>query len=362
MARTAAREGAGLQDALDAELWASGLVGAWNIGRTPWLDLDELLGRPMVVELERIGSGGALAALRALAAVAPAVIARDSGASARRLAEHRVLEPAWRDQLGSDRAVAARAIRDATFDDTSTVLVEFLRPTGERYTLGVQIDHNLGGIARDAFVTGTLAELVHDLRPADVSVAAAGVRLRDALAATDRAVDVPPSVELSSLRAFVDSRVSRLPVETVVRKPREMGDAEREALLHEFLSAAEGAPFERSPRAHDIVRLAIDFAADYVDGRPLRWSPGVVDRFMSDWLPHRTASDPELADRVGEVLPSWVRYAGRRWGAPSDAVEEAALAVVHLQEGLRAAADDPPRQLGRAGAKALAGIGSTPWP
>ena len=39
----------------------------------------------MVAELEAIGNGGALAALRALAAVAPAAIAGDCKAAARRL-------------------------------------------------------------------------------------------------------------------------------------------------------------------------------------------------------------------------------------------------------------------------------------
>jgi hypothetical protein len=219
-----------------------------------------------------------------------------------------------------------------------------LRPIGERYTLGVQVDNSRGGMACDAFITGPL-------HPAGetrgVTPAAAGARLREALAVTDHTVDAAPSLELSSLRSFVNSRVRLLPPSAVVLARREIGDAEREALLDDFLSSVEGARFEHVPWAHDVVRLAIDFAADYVDGRPLRWSPPVVERFVSEWLPHRAAADRELGERVGEVLPSWVRYAGRRWGAPPYAVEEAAMRV---QQGLLTAA--------RPGA--LAGVGGTP--
>jgi hypothetical protein len=312
----------------------------------------------MVAELEEIGSGGALAALRALAAVGPAAIAADSSAAARRLAANGVREPSWCAQLGFDRPVAARRLRDGVFDDTATVLVEFRRPTTDLYTLGVQIDNSRGGLACSAFVTGALHE-VHavlreddcsPIRPSELTLTTAGAELRDALALADRTIDAPPSLELTALRAFVNSRVRMLPPGAVAIERLEIGDAEREALLDEFLGAPEGERFEHLPWAHDIVRLAIDFAADYVDGRPLRWSPSVVDRFVNEWLPPRAAADRELAERVGEVLPAWVRYAGCRWGAPAYAVEEAATRVVHLHEGLLAAA--------RPGD--LAGVGSTP--
>jgi hypothetical protein len=272
-------------------------------------------------------------------------VAADSAAAARRLCGSGVPEPRWCAQLGFDRPAAARRLRDGVFDDTSTVLVEFVRPTTERYTLGVRVDNSRGGVACDAFVTGALDEVdeeLHDepaIRAGELTLPTAGARLREALAAADRALDTPTDIELSALRAFVNSRLRMLPPAAVgLGSTVEIGDAEREALLDEFLSSPEGERFERSPWAHDVVRLAIDFAADFVDGRPLRWSPSVVERFVAEWLPPRAATDRELAERVGEVLPSWVRYAGRRWGAPVYAVEEAAMRVVHLNEGLLAAA------------------------
>ena len=35
------------------------------------------------------------------------------------------------------------------------------------------------------------------------------------------------------------------------------------------------------------VSLAINFCADYVDGRPLRWSPVVVELFLANWIPRK---------------------------------------------------------------------------
>lgn len=37
-------------------------------------------------------------------------------------------------------------------------------------------------------------------------------------------------------------------------------------------------------KARDVVELAIDFGADYNHGGPLRWSPVVVEVFMTNWL------------------------------------------------------------------------------
>jgi hypothetical protein len=57
-------------------------------------------------------------------------------------------------------------MRDAVFDDAINVLVEFERPVQEPYVIGVLIDHNLGGIAKDLLVGPTLGELEDSLASA----------------------------------------------------------------------------------------------------------------------------------------------------------------------------------------------------
>lgn len=73
--------------------------------------------------------------------------------------------------------------------------------------------------------------------------------------------------------------------------------------------------------------MAIDFGADYNYGGPLRWSPVVVEIFMTSWLARKVAREPEFFERVADVLPDWVSYAGRRRGVAATALHEAVTAV-----------------------------------
>ena len=70
-AATLCREAATLEDALDAELWASALLGSWWPPQ-PGLasgDSDVEIGAPLASEVARLGRPGAVAALLALGAV-----------------------------------------------------------------------------------------------------------------------------------------------------------------------------------------------------------------------------------------------------------------------------------------------------
>ncbi|HZW00102.1 MAG TPA: hypothetical protein VFF55_00955, partial [Candidatus Deferrimicrobium sp.] len=64
-------------------------------------------------------------------------------------------------------------------------------------------------------------------------------------------------------------------------KRRTISRAARDRLYREFRTPEVAATLGRTT---DLVRWAIDFAADY-HGDPLRWSPIVVELFLADWLP-----------------------------------------------------------------------------
>ncbi len=115
---------------------------------------------------------------------------------------------------------------------------------------------------------------------------------------------------------------------------------EREALVQAFRASDDGAPFATDQGALDIVSFAIDFCADYVDGRPLRWSPVVVELFMADWLPRKVLAEREVFERVPEVLPAWIRHAGRLRDIPADAIEATVAAVDKWTETMLGALDE----------------------
>lgn len=354
-ARRSVRE---VEDALDAEMFASWLVSTWNLSPGALIDADpeEEIGLRVVAALERAGDARALAALRAIEAVGSELVAQASGAAADRLAEAGIAEPAWRDGLGAAQGRRALIMRDAVFDDAVNVLVEFERPAREPYLVGLLVDHNLGGIAKDLLVGPNLTELKEsvagapkevaatgELRFEEIELAEAAARSREALWRTEHTLDPPVSDDFKPQVAAVAAHLRVLPDEGDAYEPAEITDAERQAALDGFLASPEAEPFHPRDHAADLAMLAIDYCADYLDGegRPLRWSPVVVELFMTWFLPRKVIREPEFFERaVPELLPAWVRYAGRARGIPQAAVEEAAGAVAAFRDEMLALVRD----------------------
>jgi hypothetical protein len=341
-ARKSVRE---VSDALDAEMFASWLVSTWNLGPGALIDADpeEEIGLRVVTALERAGDARALAALRAVGSVGSEVVAPASEAAADRLAKAGVAEPAWRAGLGAARGLRALVMRDAVFDDAANVIVEFERPGQEPYAILVLIDHNLGGIAKDIIAGPTVDRLreaissvpeekagTSELQFEEVELAEAAARCREALSCTEHTLEAPVSEDFKPQAAAVAAHLRLLPDGGDTYEPEEVPDSKREAALDGFLASPEAEPFRDSDDAADLAELAIDYGSDYVggEGRPLRWSPVVVELFMCDFLPRKVVREPEFFERsVPQVLEAWVRYAGRSREIPQAAIEEAAAAV-----------------------------------
>jgi hypothetical protein len=144
------------------------------------------------------------------------------------------------------------------------------------------------------------------------------------------------------MRALIEARLRLLPEGLEVPDDYvEITPEEREALLADFLSSPEGQRWRGDEDAEDIAQLAIDFGAAYNHGGPLRWSPVVVEIFMTSWLARKVTRDPEFFAGVPEVLPDWVRYAGRRRGVPAAPLGEAVGAVEEFKTEMLDAVTDP---------------------
>lgn len=345
-ARQAVRE---VRDALDAELFASSYVSLWDLGPGALIDADpeEEIGLRVVVALERAGDASALAALRALASVGSEAISTACETAADRLAQADVHEPEWRNGLGAARGVRARLMRDVVFDDAANLIFEFERPGLEPYAMLVLVDNNLGGIAKDIIAGADLERLVEalgkasdlddgagELRLEEIDLAEAAARCREALWRTAHTLDPPVAEDFESQVAVLAAHLKTLPGEDRF-EAEEIPEDEREAAFDGFLGSPEAEPFRKSEDAADLARLAVDYGADYVggEGRPLRWSPTVVELFMCDYLPRKVLREREFFERaVPELLPAWVRYAGRCRGIPKAAIGEAASAVEYFRE------------------------------
>ncbi len=293
-ARAACRDAATIETALDAELLASSLLGFWwpsplELGAG---DPDVEIGGALVAELERCGGPGALAALIAIGEVSDSELGLDARGRAARLRAAGIPAPDWAEAIAECEVLRTAVLRDEIFDDGITVFVECAHAGEEPHAVGIYIDHNLGGLAKDILLADSIDAVAEIMRTNPeagaggalvieaIDPAEACARLNAALDLTDMTLMAPVGEDYPSLRALARLRADELPFANVAIDPPEVGADERERLLAEFLASPDAAGFDPDGDEAYAVSLAIDFCADYVDGRPLRWSPVTVELFI----------------------------------------------------------------------------------
>jgi hypothetical protein len=357
IARMIACSAAEVGSALDAEAWASHLLGTFRAQRhgLPFPDAVEvdpalLYGAPLVTRLATLDDPAATVALASIAKLDDGklgALAAELLAGSTRVAG----VPGWIEQIGESEVVGAAVMSEALFDDARTVLLESRHPDGETMAVGVLIDRNLGGLAKDILLAesieqvaeamgrhsnGDEAELELERTPPGV---AAGL-IRAAIARTDMTWDPPVDDDFWSGRALALLRADQTPGTVEPPQPTELSNEDRDRLRDEFLSSPEGREFAPDGDEAWVASLAIDFCAGYTDGDPLRWSPVVVELFMADWIPRKVLATPELLDRLPVALDAWVRFAARRRGIPEWAANQTRESIANwVQEMVKSALD-----------------------
>jgi len=339
---------------LEVECWASRYWALCRDQELTGADPEELFGVGSIEQAAALRSPEGLAVLRALAAVAPSRYAGRAGAEADRLASAGVGEPAWSALLGRARATEAWLLHDPLDDDDASVLVAFEAPGSQ--TASILIDHNLGGIARDAaVVAAAVGEVVRAMQRdgrstvrgcTRIGLGEAAARWRAALGRLDEVPDPPVSAALRELRVLLEARLRALPPDESV-PPRDVpGQPAREQLVLDFLRTDEAAALAAAAGASaetvgPLAREILDFGLDAVTGTPLRFSPSMVEAFVRDW--RSPSSDTATASRalLPGVLAAWIRFAGRRRALP-DAAVAAALRAIPATSGVGGDETHPP--------------------
>ncbi|MDT0330830.1 hypothetical protein [Nocardiopsis lambiniae] len=350
----AARALLAMRHPLDAEIAFSELLGTWWGERVPGLDVERLLGEGLITHAAASGKPAGLGVLAAIAALGTAPDRRllaEQGMIA--LREQGLQVPEWASQLGRVVPLAAYVNSDL-FGDTDDVVCVFGRgestPVPEpEHALILVVDHNAGGVLRDAWVTTKVERLLEGCREraatdeftrfAELDPAQARVRLVRALRVTERviggggadALPLPAGLTAADLAggslaahfALANARVRALP------EPREGAAGEvlpvwrrdrRAVLAARFLASDEAAELSDSYTASRCADHIIAYGCDVDAGRPLRVSPRKVEAFLLRWLPGRVVLLPEEQEAMPHVLAAWVRWAGPRTGLPEVAV------------------------------------------
>ncbi|HMK96674.1 MAG TPA: hypothetical protein VK425_03945 [Acidimicrobiales bacterium] len=338
---------------LEVELWASQLWSIWQRGYLVDNDPVAVLAGGLIGYASEHPGHAAVMVLEALAAVAPEPYRDQAAEAARALSSSGAAQPAWAGQVGKSEPTEAWLISDPIDDDGVSVVVGFDGHAGAD-TVAIYVDHNLGGMAQDAFVIPVSVGKFMDRlrargerrahRPLDLAEAAA--RWRAALEVTDLTVGPLVDDELHVLRALLLSRLAKMPTRGKVPTPPKVDDQARAALVRSFLSSDDASQLAGShPQGQETVehiawQLA-RFSLDYVVGTPLRFSPDMVQRFCLDWAPRKLALRDEAFSLVSEVLSSWIRFVGRRRGIPPSAMQEAVQAVPQFTPEMIRLSRDP---------------------
>lgn len=337
-----------VEDPLEAELWASSILGTSYKLPIPLDARDELersLGPAIVEGAERAADAERLAILRALAAVADGELSAAAHQAAERLAARAVPDPVWTAGIGRPRFVDAWVLADP-YDDQLCYYATFRYPGRPPHTVTALFDENLGGIVKDAFAgiptedPRSRAEREPGARVSDAEPGLMAARIIHAIETGDRYLDNDWTREFKQTRALLLSRMRLLPAVPPPEPPPPLEDDARAALTAEFLASEHAPALEETG---SIVRHCLDSRCDFGDGDPLRWSPIVVELFMLDYLPRKATLDTREIRALPDVLRGWVRFALTKRGLEERWVAEAEGAVNRFAPAFRRAVTDPSR-------------------
>ncbi|MBB6119112.1 hypothetical protein FHS13_001047 [Nocardiopsis algeriensis] len=379
----AARALLAMRHALDAELAFSEMLGAWWGENVPGLDVERLLGEGLITHAAASGKSAGLGVLAAVAALGTSPEQRELAEQGMIALRERGLQvPEWASQLGRVTPLGTYVNSDL-FGDTDDVVCVFGRgtpdsATGPEHALILVVDHNGGGVLRDAWVTTKVERLLAQCREraaadeftrfSELDPAQARVLLERALHTTEQIVagssdpaSAPPAeavapsaselVEgsLAAHLALAESRIRSLPLppEGADLSPAPVWRRDRRAVLAaRFLSSEEAAKLSDSYAASRCADHIIAYGCDVDGGRPMRVSPRKVESFLLRWLPGRVVLLSEEQEAMPHVLAAWVRWAGPRQGLPEVAVGATLDAVWECTAEFARTYRDPARPLG----------------
>lgn len=218
-------------------------------------------------------------------------------------------------------------------DDGVNVVLAARWVSGPELTVVIYIDNNMGTLVKDVITIPAAPGEVLDLWDAE-SVPGSYQRPLDPAVARARILDAertwsmtrPPVVndEWPLARPLVLWLAGMLPEGAEVPGREPYPDAERDALIEEFLDSPEGAGVRDDPDTRSLLESVLWFAGDYGVCHPLRWSPVRVEILLASWYPRKVMAEPEYLAKLPDLLRAFLPFALRRLGG-ADSQDEVAL-------------------------------------
>jgi hypothetical protein len=266
----------------------------------------------------------------------------------------------------------ARAEHDVWFlthvlGDGDDYLFGVSLPSGHSLSALVYVDHNLGTVAKDAFVVpDPLEDLAIKVGTAidDPDQSLTRTDHATARAVVEAAIELgsrlypPPSSESWPMcRPLVEWMLRRLPSGGVAPERKEWSEEETAAIAADFFASPYGAPLDRDDE-RSLLESVLWFGTGYATGDPLRWSPVTVEMLLADWFPRKVIAEPAYLTKLPDLVRAYVRYCHDRKGIRAVLTEETLAAVgdyePEYQRVIRSARPHGPAAL-------LAGMFASPY-
>ncbi len=243
-------------------------------------------------------------------------------------------------------------VQSDPLNDGINVVVSFRWPSGGTASAVVYIDHNLGSIAKDAFVVplsfDQMMEIYEEsegehLTQDPISFADARAHIEGAIETFERSWPPIETDTWPTSRPFVEWLIGHLPEGGARIEHPEVSEAERDAVIDAFI-ADRGASIE-GVSADDVRLLVsplIDYACDDGPGDPLRWSATAVEMVLADWYARKVFGlDDELMRRLPDVLEQLVRHAHALRSIPAELTDDTVASIVEWTPEYLDALDEP---------------------
>ena len=247
--------------------------------------------------------------------------------------------PRWLDRL---EALSVSRVVELTHiqGDGDDYFLESKLPTGEMLTAMVYVDHNMGGIVKDAFVipdTYDAVQAVFQTRAADPDTTFSDVEPAETRAiitdAIDRAARTLPQPETDTwpiCRPLIEWLVRDLPAGGSVPDLREWSEDELTALRDDFFASPYGKALDM-PDERELMEVLTWFGSGYGPGDPLRWSPVNVEILLVDWIPRKIIAETTYLAKAPALLRCFIEYCHDRRGISRELTTETRAAVAQWE-------------------------------
>ncbi len=223
------------------------------------------------------------------------------------------------------------SITEDPLGDGENIVISWAWSTGAAATVIIYIDHNVGGVVKDAFVVNdggpsfaaTYASLdPGELRLTPLDGAVARARVEDAIARGDQLGWGFENDTWPACRTIVEWILRGLPPGGDLGRAGKWSAVDRDAIVRDFcVSRFAAVPGIHPDDVRLIVTRLVEAACEEGSGDPLRWSPVVVEVALMSWLVQLGVDVPSV-ERAPDVVAAFAAFAHDRRSIDPHLAEE----------------------------------------